>query len=113
MQTEVINNIIIWYILNGLMNVSIMRRDGVVELWSMPQMTQPTNGGAVTADTNCCANCVETSRPQQWVPDLSFFWASRPCGPARWLGLLLMKASDAETTPGPITTTILDLRYLP
>ena len=34
------------------------------------QMTQPTRGGAVTAITNCGANCVETSRPQQWRPDL-------------------------------------------
>ena len=28
------------------------------------QTTQPTSGGVVTAVTNCCANCVETSRPQ-------------------------------------------------
>ena len=34
------------------------------------QTTQPTSGGAVTADSSCCANCVELSRPQQWVPDL-------------------------------------------
>ena len=37
------------------------------------QTTQPTIGRAVTANTNCCANCVETSRPQQWVPDLQFW----------------------------------------
>ena len=29
-------------------------------------------GGAVTAVTKCCANCVEPSRPQ-WGPDLPFF----------------------------------------
>ena len=29
------------------------------------KMTQPASGGAITADTDCCANCVETSRPQQ------------------------------------------------
>ena len=34
------------------------------------QTTQNTSGGAVTADTNCCANRVKTSHPQQWVPDL-------------------------------------------
>ena len=33
------------------------------------QMTQPTSGGAVTA----VANCVETSRPLQWWPNLPFF----------------------------------------
>ena len=38
------------------------------------QTTQPTSGGAVTADTSCCANCVEPSRPQQWGTDLPFFW---------------------------------------
>ena len=27
--------------------------------------TQPTSGRAVTVDTNCCANCVETSRPSK------------------------------------------------
>ena len=35
--------------------------------------TQHTSGGAVTADTSCCANCVEPSRPQQWGTDLPFF----------------------------------------
>ena len=34
--------------------------------FSRLQTTQPTSGGAVTAVTNCCANCVETSRSQQW-----------------------------------------------
>ena len=37
------------------------------------QMTQPTSGGAVTAVTNCCANCVEPSRPQQCWPDIPSF----------------------------------------
>ena len=37
------------------------------------QMTQPTGGGADTAVTNCCVNCVEPSRPQQWGPDLPLF----------------------------------------
>ena len=41
-------------------------------------MTQPTSGGAVTADKNCCANCVEPSRPQQWGPDLPFFGHADP-----------------------------------
>ena len=37
------------------------------------QTTQPTNGGVVTADSSCCANCVEPPRPPQWGPDLPFF----------------------------------------
>ena len=34
--------------------------------WKRLQTTQPTSGGAVTANSNCCANCVEPPRPQQW-----------------------------------------------
>ena len=31
------------------------------------------------------------------------FWACRPCGHAGWLALLLTKAGDVETNPGPTT----------
>ena len=51
--------------------------------------------------SSCCANCVESPRPQQWGPDLPFFGACRPCGPTGWLALLLTKAGDVETNPGP------------
>ena len=34
-----------------------------------------------------------------WGPDLPF-WA---CGPAGWMALLLTKAGDVETNPGPTT----------
>ena len=47
------------------------------------QTTQPTSGGAVTADKNCCANCVEPSRPQQWGPDLPFL--GMPAMRTRWM----------------------------
>ena len=47
--------------------------DGWKNVYVWLQTTQPTSGGAVTADKNCCANCVEPSRPQQWGPDLPFF----------------------------------------
>ena len=69
--------------------------------FSRLQTTQPTNGGAVTAVINCCANCVELSRPQQWGLDIPFL-VSRPCG---WLALLLTKVGDVEMNPGPITQT--------
>ena len=39
----------------------------------MLQTTQHTSGGAVTADSSCCANCVEPPHPQHWGPDLPFF----------------------------------------
>ena len=37
------------------------------------QPTQPTRGGAFTPVWQPCANCVDPSRPQQWVPDYRFF----------------------------------------
>ena len=42
--------------------------------------------------------------PPAMAPDLPFFWACRPCGPAGWLALLLMKAGDVETNQDPTTT---------
>ena len=68
------------------------------------QTTQPTSGGTVKADTNCCKNCVETSRPQQWRSDLPFFRASRLCRLSGWLALLFKKAGDVKTNPGPTNT---------
>ena len=35
---------------------------------------------------------------------ITVFWASRPCGPAGWLAMLLIKADDLETNPGLTTT---------
>ena len=67
------------------------------------QTTQPTSGGAVTADSSCCANCVEPPRPQLWGPDLPFFGHASHAEPAGWLALLLTKAGDVETNPGPTT----------
>ena len=32
------------------------------------------------------------------------FLASRPCGPAGWLALFLIKTGDVETNPGPTTS---------
>ena len=37
------------------------------------QTTQPTSGGAVTADSTCCANCVEPPRPQPWGARFTVF----------------------------------------
>ena len=48
--------------------------------------------------SSCCANCVEPPRPQQWGPDLPFFGHAGHADP-----LLLTKAGDVETNPGPTT----------
>ena len=37
----------------------------------------------------------------QWGPVSTVFWTGRPSGPAGWLVLLLLKAGDVETNPGP------------
>ena len=55
------------------------QRQGLLGL----QTTQPTSGRAVTADSSCCANCVEPPRPQQWGPDLPF--VGMPAMRTRWM----------------------------
>ena len=47
---------------------------GIIKLTKldMLQTTQPISGGNVTEVENSCANCVKTSRPQQWGPDIPF-----------------------------------------
>ena len=57
---------------------------------------------------DCCRHlhksCLHNPFPQRWGPD-SVFWASRPLLPAAWLVLLLTKAGDVESNPGPTTHT--------
>ena len=49
-------------------NISDVTMD--VEITRRTHYIYPTSGGAVTY---CLANCVKTSRPQQWRPDIPFF----------------------------------------
>ena len=67
------------------------------------QTTQPTSGGAVTADNSCCANCVEPSAPTKGGPIYRFLGmpAMRTTG---LLALLLTKTGDVEINPGPTTS---------
>ena len=63
----------------------------------------------------CCSTQHKLYSPPcspQWGPVSIVFWAGRPSGPSVWLALLLLKAGDVETNPGPKHTR-LDLRYLP
>ena len=40
--------------------------------------------------------------PAHWnVGPAPVFWASRPLEPAEWLALLILKAGDVESNPGP------------
>ena len=64
------------------------------------QTTQPTSGGAVTVVSSCCANCVEP--PRNGGPIYRFL--GMPAIRTRWMAaLLLTKAGDVETNPGPTT----------
>ena len=49
-----------------------------------------------------CKLC-RTSLPPAMGARFTVFWACRPRGPAGWLALLLTKAGDVETNPGPTT----------
>ena len=49
-----------------------------------------------------CKLC-RTLPPPAMGARFTVFWACRPCGPAGWLALLLTKAGDVETNPGPTT----------
>ena len=66
------------------------------------QTTLPTSGGAVTAVTNCCANCVKPSSPSFGGPIYRFL--GKPAIWTRWMaGAALTKAGDVETNPCPTT----------
>ena len=60
----------------------ITQRNNIRKANTWLQTTQPTSGGAVTADSSCCANCVELPRPPAMGARFTIFWACRPCGPA-------------------------------
>ena len=63
-----------------LQAVKVSRRlQTVVQIVSKPPV--PSNGGTIYR-----------------------FWASRPCGPAGWMTLFLIKSSDVKTNPGTTTT---------
>ena len=79
------------------------------------ETTQPTSGGAVTAVTNCCANCVEPSLPQQWGPDLPWYIvvSTHSLDPCLWgesdhpafgppAGISLHLASNSITPAGSV-----------
>ena len=61
-----------------------------------------------------CKLC-RTLPPQAMGARFTVFWASRSCGPARCLTLLLTKAGDVETNPCPTTSNkrvwICDICY--
>ena len=76
----------------------------------LAQTIQPTSGVAVTADSSCCANCVEPPRPSNGGP-IYRFWACRPCGPAGLPQLTYDMTTDYNKTDGPLPTTRKQTRH--
>ena len=78
-------------------------------IWKRIQTTQATSGGAVTAvelsQRSQTAVQIVSNLPvlSNGCPIYRFLGASRPCGPAGWLALLLTKTGDVETNQGPTT----------
>ena len=58
-----------------------------------PNDTAHTQCSCHSGLANRCANC----------PDLPFFFASRPCELSGLMTLVLIKAGNVETNPGPTT----------
>ena len=45
---------------------------------------------------------IASTFPAHWkVGPAPVFWASQPLEPAEWLALLILKAGDVESNPGP------------
>ena len=45
---------------------------------------------------------IASTFPAHWiVGPVPVLWASQPLEPAEWLALLMLKAGDVESTPGP------------
>ena len=68
------------------------------------QTTQHTRGGSVIAVWKTMCKLCRPFPHTAMGARLPFFGASPPCGPAGWLAMLLIKAGDVETNPGPTTT---------
>ena len=78
-------------------SVKLLHRDGrKSELKNLPNNT-------IYKRCSCHGGYKQPSKLCRNLPPQPF-WASRPCGPAGWLSLLLIKADDVETNPSPTTT---------
>ena len=97
-----------------IIGISEMRRPGenVVELASQHIMfnkgndkkqgerrMQPARGRFARFDLD---RQIASTFPAHWkVGPAPVFWASQPLEPAEWLALLILKAGDVESNPGP------------
>ena len=72
------------------------------ELYEAPNDTAYKRWSCHSGLKLLCKLC-RTSPPPAMGARCTVFWACRPCGPAGWLALLLTKAGDVETNPGPTT----------
>ena len=60
---------------------------------------QPARGRSARFDLD---RQIASTIPAHWkVGPAPVFWASQPLEPAEWLALLILKAGDVESNPGP------------
>ena len=86
--------------ITSLYNLMIM-----ISLTTRLQTTQHTRGGAVKVVWQTLCKFCRSLPPPAMGARLPFLGgASQSCGPTGWLVLLLIKAGDVETNPGPTNT---------
>ena len=83
--------------LDDLVSFSVITEGGLAQL---PHPRWNCFGGTSSAQTTFL-----TPAPSCWGP-IYRFWARQTHDPAVWLALLLTKAGDVETIPGPTNTQI-------
>ena len=86
---------------NG-MTTTVQRMDERLDRLEDPNDTAYKRWSCHSGFKLLCKLC-RTSPPPAMGARFTVFWACRPCGPAGWLALLLTKAGDVETNPGPTT----------
>ena len=69
------------------------------EQYEVERRMQPARGRFARFDLD---RQIASTFPAHWkVGPAPVFWASQPLEPAEWLALLILKAGDVESNPGP------------
>ena len=85
--------------------------DQIVEAYSriglvMERRMQPARGRFARFDLD---RQIASTFPAHWkVGPAPVFWASQPLEPAEWLALIILKAGDVESNPGPQNRDTID-----
>ena len=105
-ETDVvlITSVVYWLMLmNSLFYLQVHQVFAILVIECVRSTWLAPNDTAYNRYKLLCKLCRDLPPPSMGCP-IYRFWASRPCGPAGWLALLLIKAGDVETNPGPTNT---------